>query len=70
MQVETKAGRPPNKVPVKLLFGYFPVDPDHPKHPQTGEPLKVKRDTIVELPRDEARGLIKAGKAVRADEIE
>jgi hypothetical protein len=70
MQVETKPGRPPNKVPVKLLYGYFPADPDHPKHPTTGEPLKVQRDTIINLPRDEARGLVRNGKAVRADEID
>jgi hypothetical protein len=70
MQVENKPGRPPNKVPVKLLYGYFPADPEHPKHPGTGEPVKVQRGETINLPRDEARSVVKKGLAVRADEID
>jgi len=68
-ELEAKPGRPPQRFPVKLLRGYFPVDPDHPVHPQTGGKIKVERDTIIKLPRDEALDLIKRGLAERADDL-
>lgn len=59
----------PKKFPVKLLRGYFPADPDRPKHPNTGGPVKVERGEIVDLPLDEAKGLIASGLAERADSL-
>lgn len=59
----------PAKFPIKLKRGYFPKDPDHPKHPATGDPMKVQREEIVILDYAEARGLINAGIAERADAL-
>lgn len=67
--LEPRVGRPPQRFPVKLLRGYFPLDPDHPVDPQTGVKEKVERDTIIKLPRDEALDLIKRGLAERADDL-
>lgn len=57
------------RFPVKLLFGYFPKDPSHPKHPTTREPVKVQRGTVISLPISEAREVIGKGIGERADQI-
>lgn len=59
----------PKKFPVKMLRGYFPLDPDHPKHPTTKDPVKVQRGEVVSLNYDEAKELIAAGIAERADAL-
>ena len=53
---------------VKLLRGYFPVDPTRELHPHTGQPVKLLRDSIVDLPLDEAKDIIRKGIAERADD--
>lgn len=58
------------KIAMKMVYGYFPRDPDHPRHPRTGDAMKVLPGEIINLPTDEAKELLKAGRAVRADEIE
>jgi hypothetical protein len=57
------------RFPVLLKHGYFPCDPDWPKHPMTGAPEKALAGTKIELPIEEARNIIKAGIAERADDI-
>ena len=54
-------GRPPSPKthPVLILRGYYPLD---------GGP-KLPKGTKVDLPIDEAREIIKAGIAERADEL-
>lgn len=52
-----------------MLRGYFPLDPDHPKHPTTKDPVKVQRGEVVSLNYDEAKELIAAGIAERADAL-
>lgn len=59
----------PRKFPVKMLRGYFPLDREHPKHPTTGDPEKVQRGEVVRLNYDEAKQLIDAGIAERADAL-
>jgi hypothetical protein len=57
---------------VKLLRGYFPADPAWPQ--KTGVdggfigPTKALRDSIIDLPLDEAKDIIKKGIAERADD--
>lgn len=78
LEIKRPVGRPPavpvveqkpKKFPVRVLRGYFPVDPDHEKHPLTGDPLKVERGETIFLPVDEAKSLIKRGLAERADDL-
>ena len=57
------------RFPVRLLYGYCPKDPSHPKHPTTGRPQKVERGTVISLPISEAREVIGKGIGERADEI-
>lgn len=68
-----RRGRPPKveTINVLMLRGYVPKDaqvlsfnPD--KTPATLE--KHKKGTVVDMPADEARALIRRGGAVRADE--
>lgn len=59
----------PRKFPIKLLRGYFPKDEDHPKQPATGDPVKVLRHEVVLLDYAEAKSLIDAGIAERADAL-
>ena len=54
---------------VRMLKGYFPGDPSHPRHPLSKDPEKVSPGTEIDLPIDEARYCIKNGIAERADEI-
>jgi hypothetical protein len=65
---EIKQG-PVKYFPVLLKRGYFPCDPNWPKDVMTGAPQKAKAGEKIELPIDEARTIIKAGIAERADEI-
>lgn len=58
------------RFPVRMKHGYFPVDPTWAKNPATGEPMKVLVGEVANLPIEEARKLVKAGVAERADEIE
>ena len=67
---EFKEEKATRKIQVKLLYGYYPEDPDHPRHPRTGDAMKVLPGEIISLPVEEARNLVKAGRAHRADEIE
>lgn len=79
LEIKRPVGRPPivpkpepapvKKMPVLLKRGYFPKDPDHPKHPRTGDSVKVERGETVMLPLDEAKELIVAGFAERADDL-
>lgn len=57
------ADKKDGKVLVEMKFGYFPIDPDHPKNPRVNEPQKVQRGEQIWLPRDEAKGLVKRGVA-------
>lgn len=52
-------GKSDKTLPVKLVRGYFPLD--------GGD--KLPPGTETELPLDEAKGLIEAGIAVRADKL-
>jgi hypothetical protein len=62
--------KPVKKFPVRLKFGYYPADPDHPRHPTVvGQSEKVPAGSVIELPLEEARQLIADGKAERADQI-
>jgi hypothetical protein len=54
---------------VRMLRGYFPADPAHPKHAVSGDALKVQRGEEIDLPIDEARAAIRNGIAERADEM-
>ena len=78
-----KRGRPakPKMLPVRLLKGYVPAG-DCIAHPAGGEAVEIKktdeamtvgdklhRGMIVELQSDEARKIVKAGIAERADEF-
>lgn len=58
------------RFPVLLKHGYFPMDPDWPKDEMTGYPKKAPAGDRISLPIEEARNIIKAGIAERADEIE
>lgn len=61
---------PVKKFRVKLLHGYFPADPDFPKHPLTGSVAKASAGEIVELPVEEAKRLIKERIAELPDDFE
>jgi len=52
-ETETKKFR------VTLLRGYFPEDPDFPKHPLTGSVAKACAGETIELPIAEAKRLLK-----------
>jgi hypothetical protein len=54
--------------PVRMLHGYFPGYDKHPKHSLSGDPIKVQAGEVVKLPISEARKLIDAKQAERADE--
>lgn len=54
--------------PVKMLRGYFPAWDKHPKHPVSGDPIKVKAGETIKLPVAEARKLIENKVAERADD--
>jgi hypothetical protein len=59
----------PRKFPIKLLRGYFPIDPEHPRNPRTGDSEKVNRGEVAVLDYAEAKQLIEAGIAERADAL-
>jgi hypothetical protein len=61
---------PTKRFRVKMLRGYFPEDPEHPKHPLTGGIEKVVAGTTVALPIDEAKRLLKAKIAELPDDYE
>jgi hypothetical protein len=65
----TKEDKPVKKIPVMLKRGYFPKDPDHPRNPATGDPMKVERGTTMRLPVDEVKELLGKGIAERADDL-
>lgn len=56
------------KYPVRLRVGYFPADPDHPRHPVSGDSIKVKKGEVILLPLEEANDVIKRQIGVRADQ--
>jgi hypothetical protein len=66
---EKPVEKPVKRFRVRMLRGYFPADPAHPRHPVSGDAIKVLRGEEIELPIDEARAAIKNGIAERADEI-
>jgi len=61
--------KPVKRFPVRLLRGYFPADPTWPQQDDKTAPVKAKRGTVIELPIDEARDVIRKGIGERADEI-
>jgi hypothetical protein len=72
MVIETKTETKTEEKPVKrfrvrMLRGYFPADPAHPRHSVSGDAIKVLRGEEIDLPIDEARAAIKNGIAERAD---
>lgn len=58
-EIKRGPGRPAKTHPVLILRGYFPQDGG----------AKLPKGTKVELPLEEAREIIKAGIAERADEL-
>ena len=72
MAIETKTEEKPVDVKrfrVRMLRGYFPADPTHPRHPVSGDAIKVQRGEEIDLPINEARAAIKNGIAERADNL-
>jgi hypothetical protein len=53
-----------------MIRGYFPADPDFPRHPLTGSVDKARAGDIVELPVEEAKRLIKEKIAELPDDFE
>ena len=49
----------PKKLRVTLVRGYFPEDPDFPRHPMTGSVAKASAGETIELPVAEAKRLLK-----------
>lgn len=66
-QTETESNK---KFRVTLLRGYFPADPDFPKHPLTGSVSKANAGETIELPVEEAKRLIKERIAELPDDFE
>ena len=66
-QIETE---PSKKLRVTLVRGYFPQDPDFPKHPLTGSVAKAIAGTTIELPVEEAKRLLKEKIAELPDDFE
>jgi hypothetical protein len=66
---EKPVEKPVKRFRVRMLRGYFPADPAHPRHPVSGDAIKVLRGEEIDLPIDEARAALKNGIAERADEI-
>jgi hypothetical protein len=50
--------------------GYFPVDPDWPKNALTGDIQKALAETVVELPLEEAKRLLKERIAELPDDFD
>jgi hypothetical protein len=68
MKSETETS--PKKFRIKMIRGYFPADPDFPRHPLTGSVDKARAGDIVELPVEEAKRLIKEKIAELPDDFE
>jgi hypothetical protein len=69
-KTETKTEeKPVKRFKVRMLRGYFPADPAHPRHPVSGDAIKVLRGEVIDLPLDEARVALKNGIAERADDL-
>jgi hypothetical protein len=69
MSKETQT-EPNKKFRVTLLRGYFPQDPDFPKHPLTGSVTKATAGETIELPVEEAKRLLKERIAELPDDFE
>jgi hypothetical protein len=68
MKSETEI--PTKKFRIKMVRGYFPADPEHPKHPLTGGIQKVCAGETVELELGEAKRLLKEKIAELPDDFE
>ena len=68
--MKTETENPTKKFRIKMIRGYFPADPDHPKHPLTGGIQKVVAGETVELPIEEAKRLLKEKLAELPDDFE
>lgn len=67
VKTEDKPVEKKKRVAVRMLRGYFPADPDHPRHSISRDPIKVLRGEVIELPIDEANDVLKKGIAEKAD---
>jgi hypothetical protein len=68
MQIDE--AKPKKKFRIKMIRGYFPEDPDYPKHPLTGSVMKAYAGEVIELPVEEAKRLIKERTAELPEDFE
>lgn len=74
MNAETQQARrnqAPETIEVMMLRGYVPFGAEADSFEPNGKPASLKKEkkgTVVELPADEAKNLIRKGIAVRPDE--
>jgi hypothetical protein len=55
---------------VKLINGYFPEDPEHPKNPLSGDIKKIKAGEVWAAPIEEGKRLLKEKIAELPDDWE
>jgi hypothetical protein len=68
--MQTDEAKSTKKFRIKMIRGYFPEDPDYPKHPLTGSVAKAYAGEVIELPVAEAKRLIKERIAELPDDFE